>query len=85
MELKKELELILNQIGLQDPEIELEENPAGRIGGFVISETFMNQSHIDRQNMLWDKLDNILDEEKRTKIIGILTMTPLEADEADAA
>lgn len=85
MELKKELEMILNQIGLENPDIELEEKPSGRIGGFVISETFMNQSHIDRQNMLWDRLDNILDEEKRTKIIGILTMTPLEADEADAA
>jgi len=85
MDFKEEIENILNQIGLKNPELDIEVTPTGRIGGFVISESFIGKSHIDRQNMLWDKLDRILDEEKRTKIIGILTMTPVEAEEADAA
>ncbi|QTA83860.1 Uncharacterized protein dnl_62810 [Desulfonema limicola] len=85
MDIKEEIESILTQIGLKDPEFEIEMTSTGRIGGFVISESFMGKSHIDRQNMLWDKLDRILDEDKRAKIIGLLTMTPVEAEEADAA
>ena len=34
--------------------------------------------------MLWDRLDEILDEEKDLKIIALLTMTPAEVEEADA-
>jgi hypothetical protein len=29
-------------------------------------------------------LDNVLDEEKNLKIVGLLTMTPAEVEEADA-
>jgi hypothetical protein len=34
--------------------------------------------------MLWDRLDKMPDEEKRLKIIGLLTMTPAEVEEADS-
>ncbi len=85
MEFKEELEHILSEIGLENPDLEIEETPEGRVGGFIISESFLGISQIERQNMLWDKLDKILDEEKRLKIIGLLTMTPAEAEEADAA
>ncbi|MCP4347769.1 MAG: hypothetical protein GY795_19890 [Desulfobacterales bacterium] len=84
MEFKKELEHILSEIGLENPDLEIEATPEGRVGGFIISESFLGISQIERQNMLWDKLDKILDEEKRLKIIGLLTMTPAEAEEADA-
>ncbi len=84
MELKEELKDILFKIGLENPELEIEVTKTGRVGGFVISESFSGKSQIDRQNMLWDKLDRILDEEKRLNIVGLLTMTPAEAEEADA-
>ncbi len=84
MELKEELKDILFKIGLENPEMEIEVTKTGRVGGFVISESFSGKSQIDRQNMLWDKLDRILDEEKRLNIVGLLTMTPAEAEEADA-
>jgi acid stress-induced BolA-like protein IbaG/YrbA len=58
--------------------------PEGRYSGFVISESFTGKSQIERQDMLWDTLDNMLDEEKNMKIIGLLTMTPAEVEEADA-
>lgn len=84
MEIKEELNTVLLQIGLENPILELEETPAGRVGGFVISESFSGKSQIERQNLLWDKLDKILDREKRFKIIALLTMTPAETEEADA-
>jgi len=84
MELKKELEDILFNIGFENPELEIEITKTGRVGGFIISESFSGKSQIERQNMLWDKLDKILDEEKRLKIVGLLTMTPAEAEEAEA-
>jgi len=84
MELKKELEDILFQLGFENPELEIEITKTGRVGGFIISESFSGKSQIERQNMLWDKLDKILDEEKRLKIVGLLTMTPAEAEETEA-
>ncbi|MEE4356330.1 MAG: hypothetical protein V2I97_07655 [Desulfococcaceae bacterium] len=85
MDFKEELENILSDMGFSAQELELEKTPAGKIGGFVISDSFSGKSQMDRQNMLWEQLDRILDEEKRSKIIGILTMTPAEAEEAEAA
>jgi acid stress-induced BolA-like protein IbaG/YrbA len=83
MELKEELENILFQLGFENPELEIEMTKTGRVGGFVISESFSGKSQIERQNMLWNKLDRILDEEKRLRIVGLLTMTPAEAEEAE--
>jgi hypothetical protein len=34
--------------------------------------------------MLWDGPEKIFDEEKQSKIIALLTMTPAEAEEADS-
>jgi len=81
MEFRQELESVLYQIGLENPKLELNITKTGRVGGFIISESFLGKSHIERQNMLWDNLDKMLDEEKRFKIIGLLTMTPDEAEE----
>ena len=70
---------------MENPTPELEVTPEGRIGGFTISDSFLGKSQIERQNLLWDKLDNILDEEMNSKIIALLTMTHAEVEEADAA
>ncbi len=84
MEFREELENMLSRIGLENPVLDIGMTSAGRFGGFVISETFSGMSHIERQNMLWNRLDKMLDEEKRLKIIGLLTMTPAEAEDADS-
>jgi len=85
MDIREELEKNILQLGLDNPKLELELTPTGRIGGFIISDSFLGKSQIERQNMLWDKLDNILDEEINSKVIGLLTMTPDEVEETDAA
>ncbi len=84
MEFKEELGKMVSRIGLENPVLEIDMTPTGRFGGFVISESFSGMSHIDRQNMLWDKLDKILDEKRRLKIVGLLTMTPAEVEDADS-
>ena len=84
MEFREELENMLSRIGLENPILEIDMTPAGRFGGFVISETFSGMSHIERQNILWERLDKMLDEEKRLKIVGLLTMTPAEVEDADS-
>jgi len=84
MEFTEELEHMVSRIGLKNPVLEIDMTPTGRFGGFVISETFSGMSHIERQNMLWDRLDKMLDEEKRLRIVGLLTMTPAEVEDADA-
>ncbi len=84
MDFKEELETILSGIGLRNPTFEIGVTPEGKVGGFVVSESFCGKSQIERQDMLWDRLDEILDEEKDLKIIALLTMTPAEVEEADA-
>ena len=81
---RKELENILIGMGLKAPVLEIEIKPSGRLGGFVVSETFSGISQIDRQNMLWDGLEKILDEKRQSKIIALLTMTPAEVEATDS-
>jgi len=84
MDFEEELMAILLRMGLENPVLEINVRPEGRVSGFVISESFTGKSQIERQDMLWDTLDEVLDEEKNLKIIGLLTMTPAEVEEADA-
>jgi acid stress-induced BolA-like protein IbaG/YrbA len=84
MDFKEELEMILSDIGLKNPTVEISVTPEGKVGGFVVSESFCGKSQIERQDMLWDRLDEILDEEKNLKIIALLTMTPAEVEDADS-
>ncbi len=84
MDFRKELEDILLGMGLENPVLEIDMSPEGRFGGFVISESFTGKSQIERQDMLWDTLDSVLDEEKNLRIIGLLTMTPAEVEDADS-
>ncbi len=84
MDFREELENILIGIGLENPTFEIGVTPEGKVGGFVVSESFCGKSQIERQDMLWDRLDEILDEEKDLKIIALLTMTPAEVEDADS-
>jgi acid stress-induced BolA-like protein IbaG/YrbA len=83
MEIQLEVRNTLNNLGLLNPRIELEKSSDGRIGGFVISDSYKGLSQIERQNMLWEQLSKLLDKEKQRQIMAILTMTPSEVEEAD--
>lgn len=67
--------------GIATPEFDLEETPGGKIGGFIISPTFVGKSQIERQNMVWDYLDSHLDKEQILHIVSLVTVTPDEAQE----
>jgi len=83
MDFNEELTGVLRTIGLRDPIIELAPAASGRVGGFVISDSFDGMTQIDRQSMLWNRLGDILDREKRLRIVSLLTLTPAEAEDAE--
>ncbi|ETR69525.1 MAG: hypothetical protein OMM_09521 [Candidatus Magnetoglobus multicellularis str. Araruama] len=83
MELQLEVMNTLNNLGLFNPKIELEKSTDGRIGGFIVSESYKGLSQIERQNMLWEQLSKLLNKEKQRQIMAILTMTPSEVEETD--
>ena len=79
----EEIKKVFEKLGLEELEIDIEENSSGKIGGFVVSKSFQGMSQIDRQNYIWDHLEKQLSEEKHKKIRAILTLTPAESDEAE--
>jgi hypothetical protein len=73
--------LSLPASGILEPDFDLEENPNGKVGGFVISNTFKGMAQIERQNLLWDYLDKKLSDEQTHHIVTLITVTPDEANE----
>lgn len=83
MALKDDLTTLISNSasGIVDPKFDLEEMPGGKVAGFIISPTFVGKSQIERQNMVWDYLDDKLDKEKILHIVSLVTVTPDEAKE----
>ncbi len=71
----------LRAAGFTKDEIQLETTASGRVGGFVIAERFDGMAQIDRQEMLWNELQNRLDPASLASIVSLLTMTPGEVDD----
>jgi|APCry1669188970_1035186.scaffolds.fasta_scaffold427548_1 acid stress-induced BolA-like protein IbaG/YrbA len=67
--------------GIATPQLELEETPNGKVGGFIISPTFVGKSQIERQNMVWDYLDGHLNRDQILHIVSLVTVTPDETKE----
>jgi acid stress-induced BolA-like protein IbaG/YrbA len=67
--------------GIAAPEFELEEAADGKVGGFIISPSFAGKSQLERQNILWDYLDQALTQEQALGIVSLVTITPEEAQE----
>ena len=82
MEFMQELKSVISEMNLEFLTIELETTPEGRIGGYITSSSFEGKTQIERQNMIWSYLDQNLEEEKKLRIVALLTLTPEEADEA---
>lgn len=82
MEFKDELTNVLNEMGLSDILVQLDTNPGGKVGGYIVSSAFEGKSQIDRQDIVWNYLEDVLPKDKQLRIISLLTLT---ADEADTA
>ena len=67
---------------IKDSKFNLQETRGGKVGGFIISPTFVGMSQIERQNMVWDYLDKNLDKREILHIVSLVTVTP-EEDEED--
>ena len=83
MAIKDDIETLIRNpaSGIATPEFNLEETPSGKVGGFVISPTFVGKSQLERQNMLWDYLDDNLNQEQILHIVSLVTVTPDEDKE----
>lgn len=83
MALKEDLTTLIRDpaSGIETPEFRLEETSGSKVAGFIISKTFEGKTQIERQNMLWDYLDDNLDKEQILRIVSIVTLTPDEAEE----
>jgi len=60
------------------PNIQLEEVPPDKIAGRVLSASFAPLSPSDRQDRIWQYLDQELNPYERTRISFIVTETPEE-------
>ncbi len=76
--IKKALDSPLS--GIVDPVLDIEETPVHKIGGFIVSSSFSDMDQLDRQNKVWDYLEDVLDPEELQRIITLVTVTPEEAD-----
>ncbi len=81
MELKDKLISVINESELINVDIQLEQSPGKKVGGYITSTTFEGMPQIERQNMLWAHLEGSLNEQERSKIVAILTLTPDEVKE----
>lgn len=78
---KEEVTRALKRAGYVDDEIHLELTESGRVGGYLVSKKFEGMAQKKRQDTLWKQLAKHLDENKVSKIVAILTMTPAEIED----
>lgn len=80
--LREKIEKVLNSptSGIVDPILELEETSKHKVGGFIVSSTFLDMDQLDRQNKVWNYLEDVLQPEELLNIVSLVTVTPDEAD-----
>ncbi len=62
----------------KENELIFEENPDGRVSGFIVSKKFTDMDELARQRKIWQLLQHNLTLSERSKIIGFITFTPKE-------
>jgi acid stress-induced BolA-like protein IbaG/YrbA len=80
--LKQKIESVFSNAASEivDPIFDIEESPSHKVAGFIISNSFMNMDQIDRQNKVWDHLEQNLPPDDLSNIVSLLTVTPDEAE-----
>lgn len=79
----RRLMTVLEQLGYGGDNVHLEFTDAGNVGGHVVSEAFLGESQVNRQNKLWHELGERLPPADLARIVAILTVTPEEIGEDD--
>jgi hypothetical protein len=59
-------------------EIQIEDNPNGRVSGFIISDKFSDMNHEARYHKIWGPLRKKLTKSEQSKILGFIAFTPAE-------
>jgi hypothetical protein len=62
----------------KENELLFEENPDGRVSGFIVSRKFIDMDELARQRKIWELLQKRLTPSERSKVIGFITFTPRE-------
>ncbi len=85
METKARLKEVLENHFGDDDGFDLEFDPSApdQITGLVTSSTFEGKREFERQNMIWDVLDDELTEEQRADIVLLMANTPEESEAFD--
>lgn len=53
MENIEKIKRVLEKLGLEELEIDMEESGSGKIGGFIVSKIFEGMSQLERQNYIY--------------------------------
>ena len=72
--------LVSPSSGIVDPILDFKETPTHKVGGFIVSKTFLDMDQLDRQNKVWNYLEEVLQPEELMNIVSLVTVTPEEAD-----
>ncbi|HCE46909.1 MAG TPA: hypothetical protein DET40_25460 [Lentisphaeria bacterium] len=67
--------------GISNPDFRLDVSTSGKVSGFIISRTFAGMPQFERQNLLWDYLEKLLNPDLINNIIALITITPEENEE----
>lgn len=84
---KQRLEEVLDDYFEEDPEYDLEvddSNPR-RLVGILTSSQFRGESELERQNTIWDLLEEKLTDEQLAQIVIIIANTPDESEDWEEA
>lgn len=67
---------------VDDPEVDRlvldDDVPPGKVAGTLISTQFEGKPSTERQDLIWDELDAVLDTLERSRVVIILAQTPEE-------
>jgi acid stress-induced BolA-like protein IbaG/YrbA len=80
MALKEEIISTISQptSGIAFPRFDLEEDSDGAVTGFVISDSFAAKPQMERQDLVWNVLENNLPADHLAKLVMLITVTPEE-------
>lgn len=86
MEFVDKLSQVLQDSFGSDPgyKLELDPSPSDRITGVLTSAHFEGKREFERQNMIWDVLDDNLTDDERFKITLFIANTPEETAALEA-
>ncbi|MBI4861169.1 MAG: hypothetical protein HY815_13065 [Candidatus Riflebacteria bacterium] len=83
--MERKLRTALAKMGFASDEVFLERTSTGKIGGHIVSRRFEGHTQEQRQDLVWNGLQDFLSAAELRRIVIILTMTPDEVADDLAA